>query len=89
MILTVELARNKKKSAMGIPNHPQCSSYLINEESQSSFVFPSFFLSPDSSILPIVGGNLRLISEITKVSIKIYYAQANKYFRQTFSKRCR
>lgn len=56
------------------------------------FLFLSFFFVtsfPDFSICPIVGLSFRLISEITKVSIKIYYARVNKYFRQIFSKQCR
>lgn len=81
-----------QKSSMEVPN-PLYFSYLITEETRDFvFLFLSLFFVtsfPDFSICPIVGRSFRLISDITKISSKIYYAQVNQYFRQIFSKRCR
>lgn len=62
---------------------------MYNSPSSSVRNLFFFFLVtcfPNSSIPPIVGGSFRLISEIAKVSIKIYHAQVNKYLRHTLSK---
>lgn len=92
-ILTAKLFKKQVKLGLTIPKP---AIIFLSAQQRKYTVFPPhphprFLVTcfPNSVTLPIMGGSLGLISVITKVSIKTYYAEVNKHFRQTFSKQRR